>query len=147
MSRTDIDADRFAKTLESILANVHGRVEERLPQAIQKGVKKGAVAWRREIRDNFDENATYRKGGKTYKVGLYAKSIRSHMVVKNGPRPSGEVGAPKMAGLPHLLEFGHAKVGGGRVRAIPHVSDAAVEAFEATEKAVADAVEEALHGI
>ncbi len=144
MTDISVDADRFGKSLESILARVRGNVEERLPQAIHTGVKKGAVAWRRGIRENFDDEATYRKHGKTYTVGAYARSIRSHMIVKGGQSPSGEVGAPRMPGLPHLLEFGHAKVGGGRVRAIPHVADAAEEAFDATEQAVAKAVGEAL---
>ena len=67
------------------------------------------------------------------------------MVVGDGSHPTGEVGSPRMPGLAHLLEFGHAKVGGGRVAGRVHVAPAADEAFRATEQAVGKAVEEALN--
>ena len=39
-------------------------------------------------------------------------------------------------GMPHLLEKGHAKVGGGRTRAIEHIAPAADDGFELTEKVI-----------
>lgn len=148
MADKTIEADRFGQSLTEILDRLGAGVQDRMPEAIHTGVKRGAVAWRRQIRDEIygdDRNRTYRKHGKTYTVGAYAKSIRSHMTRKDGPQPAGEVGAPRMPGLPHLLEFGHARVGGGRVRAIPHIGPAADEAFEATEEAVTRAIDEAIH--
>jgi len=143
-----VEADRFAKSLEGILERVGRGAEERMPEAVRAGVSHAARAWRRNIRTEVykgeDGKRTYKKHGRTYTVGAYARSIRSHMLTKDGPRPAGEVGAPKMAGLPHLLENGHARVGGGTVRGIPHVAPAADEAFAAFEDAVSLALGEVL---
>lgn len=147
MTDISVDADRFGRTIEDILSRVGRNVGDRLPAAIQKGVRRGAVEWRRQIRDKFKTGREYRKHGETYQIGAYSKSIRSHMLSKSGSRPSGEVGSPKMPGLAHLLENGHAKVGGGSVPAIPHIDPAADAAFEATVEYVDEAVAEALDDV
>ena len=43
--------------------------------------------------------------------------------------------------LAHLLEHGHAKRGGGRVRAIPHIAPAEQTGIEELEKEIAKALE------
>ena len=123
MSDMAIDMDAFASTLTQITGEVNQSVVDVTPGAVKKGLRKGASEWRK--------NAPSRRG-------KYKKSIRWHMTDGGTDTPTGEIGSPSMPGLPHLLEKGHARVGGGRVRAIIHIAPAAEVAFDETEKALLD---------
>lgn len=145
-----VEEDDFALAVEKILSRVRVGADEIMPKVVSKGVKRSALLWRKkaaELWPSGSKGHTYRKGGKTYHTGKYSRSIRSHMIQKDGTRPSGEAGVPKMPGLAHLLEDGHARIGGGRTRAFPHVRDAAEEAFDYTTKLADDEVDRMLNEI
>lgn len=65
-----------------------------------------------------------------YAEGWDKKRVDGKLVIYNKSKP----------GLPHLLENGHAKVGGGRTAAIPHIRPVEEEAIskftELVEKAI-----------
>ena len=112
-------ADRFMADLQAILNDVQHAADE----SIEAGVKAGCEI----ARDEWQAGAPARTGN-------YAKSIR-YRVKGSGREVQGHVYST-MPGLPHLLEKGHAKVGGGRTRAIEHIAPAADDGFEMAEKVI-----------
>ena len=65
------------------------------------------------------------------KTGTYAKSWKSKTTSENAR--SAELSAD-MFRLAHLLEKGHAKRGGGRVKAFPHIAPAEEKGAEQLER-------------
>ena len=68
------------------------------------------------------------------KSGRYAKSWRTKKTKETSTELQVTVYSPTRYMLAHLLEHGHAKRGGGRVRAIPHIAPAEEAAEEALRK-------------
>ena len=68
------------------------------------------------------------------KTGRYAKSWRTKKTKETSTELQVTVYSPTRYMLAHLLEHGHAKRGGGRVRAIPHIAPAEEAAEETLRK-------------
>ena len=64
-------------------------------------------------------------------TGKYAKSWRTKKTKETSTELEVTVYSPSRYMLAHLLEHGHAKRNGGRVRAIPHIAPAEEAAEEA----------------
>lgn len=112
-------ADRFMADFEAILDNVQDVADESLLAGVRAGCELSKEEW---------------KAGAPARTGAYAKSIRFR-VEGSGREVQGHVYSTK-PGLPHLLEKGHAKVGGGRTRAIEHIAPAADDGFERCEQTI-----------
>ena len=80
---------------------------------VKKAVKAAGTTVRNEIR----QNAPVRSG-------RYAKSWSSKITAESATSMRVTVYSPSRYMLAHLLEHGHVKRGGGRVRAIPHIAPA-----------------------
>lgn len=168
MSDYTVEADAFGRTLEQILGHVDTNVKAKVEPAVEKSLKEGQKAWKKNARSVL--SASYTRGGwgkarrnairfksgkhkgqvkwgwygRVYKTGKYASSINHHML-KGGENPEGEIGSPTVPGLVHLLEKGHASVGGGFVGARVHVAPAAEETFKKFENELGKRIEEALN--
>lgn len=80
---------------------------------VKEAVKKAGTQVKKEIQASAPQ-----------RTGAYAKSWKT----KNTKETANSLQVTVYSGnryyLAHLLEFGHAKRGGGRVRAIPHIAPA-----------------------
>lgn len=99
-----------------------------LSEAIMEGLIEYADLATDEMKDSV------KKAGKTVKkeieknapvrTGRYKKSWSTKTTKETSSSLELTVYSPKRYQIAHLLEFGHAKRGGGRVRAIPHIAPA-----------------------
>lgn len=139
-----IGVDQFSRELEEIFSDVTLAARTGAIEGVYAGLKVGAREWRKDARKSIGKHQ-YKRSGEVITSGAYAKSIRTHMLSTDAARPSGEVGSKKLAGLTHLLEKGHARVGGGRVEPVLHLSEqVAPAAFNAAIVAADEAIANAL---
>ena len=99
--------------------------------AMKKAVRKTATAVKNEISENAP-----------VKSGRYKKSWTAKKMKENSHTLEMTVHSKNRYQIAHLLEHGHAKRGGGRVAAIPHIAPAE----ETAEQQLMADIEKALRG-
>lgn len=117
MSRT-VSVDEMAAAINEGLEE-YARLST---ENVKKAVKKSAKAVKEQI-----------NGSAPVRTGRYAKSWAVKTTAESSHSLEQTVYSPSRYMLSHLLEKGHAKRGGGRVRAIPHIAPAeemGIEMFE-----------------
>ena len=168
MSDVTIGADAFSSTIEELLARLDGNVRDNVPEALEESLETGQEAWKRNANSVLSGSysrggwgrlkgggTTYKSGprkgkvkegwyGRTIKTGKYARSIRHQMLPGGSEEIAGEIGSPTLPGLPHLLEKGHAMVGGGKTKAYVHIEPAYEEAADKFTSLADSAVERAI---
>ena len=97
-----------------------------------------------------DMKAAVRKAGKTAKkeiqanapkkTGAYSKSWTVKTTKETSESLELTVHSPKKYQLAHLLEKGHAKRGGGRTKAVPHIAPAEESAVKKLESDIRKAL-------
>ena len=96
-------------------------------------MKKSVKAAGKTVKEDINDSAPVR-------TGKYAKSWTSKVTAENSVSLEVTVYSPSRYMLAHLLENGHAKRGGGRVRAIPHIKPAEEHGIEQLENDLAKAL-------
>ncbi len=123
MARELIHADALATTIAESLRTYTDDVKHGIADAVRTTAKETAVVLRKTSPEM---------------TGEYAKSWTFRTLW-----PGHAVVYAKLYQLTHLLEKGHAKRGGGRVRAYPHIGVAEDFAIQQVENRVEDIIREA----
>ena len=126
MSRT-VSVDQMAEAIGEELE----KYRELAADELKKAVKKAG----RTAKSDINESAPVR-------TGKYAKSWKTKVTAEDSQRIQVTVYSPSRYMIAHLLENGHAKRGGGRVRAIPHIKPSE----EHAEEVLLSDIEKALGG-
>ena len=107
-----VEDDEFAAAMSEIFGDIVSAADEAVFQCVHDALREGRDEWRKNAAGygwKYGKHVTYR-------------SLR----LKHGVE--GHIYSRK-PGLPHLLEKGHEKIGGGHTSAYPHVKPAAQYAF------------------
>ena len=107
-----VEEDQFAAALSDILGDIADGADEATFHLVHDALVDGRDEWRANAKGY---------GWKYGKAVTYRALRQKHGV-------EGHIYSKK-PGLSHLLEKGHAKSGGGRTSAYPHVKPAAEHAF------------------
>ena len=126
MSSETVSIDRMA---EAIMEGLN-EYAELAADEMKKAVKNSA----KSVKDEIGSGAPER-------TGKYAKSWRTKTTKESANALEITVYSPSRYMLAHLLENGHAKRGGGRVRAIPHIAPAEQHGIEQLEREIEEALE------
>ena len=124
----NLTADELAGAINDILAEYKSAIDEDI-QAATKNVSKGA-------KDRVTNVANQKFNG----TGKYAGNWRVKVKAK-GNTAEATVYNKDTYRLTHLLEFGHAKVNGGRVAGREHIAPAEQWAIREFEKAIKEAIQ------
>lgn len=123
MAKTPID--KLDTQIQKILQEYEGDVRENVGQITKEMCKKGANAVKANAR--------------AYGWGDYAAGWTSEFEQKRWSS-SGVIYNSKKPGLAHLLEKGHALVGGGHSKAYPHIAPVEETLIKEYEEGVINAI-------
>ena len=117
-----VTTDTLAASIRDILEEYGDEVKGSLDEITKKIAQKGQQAIKNESKSKFN-GKRYWKG---WKVDLQVGRLDTKATIYNESLP----------GLPHLLEYGHAKRGGGRVQGTVHIAPVEEQLVNEFEKQV-----------
>ena len=120
-----ISIDELADVINEGLEEYANLTSQNVKSAVRKAAK--------TVKEEINSSAPVR-------TGRYAKSWKTKTTAESSNMLQQTVYSPDRYMLAHLLEKGHAKRGGGRVRAIPHIAPAEETGIELLENLIEKAV-------
>ncbi len=108
MSRT-ASIGQMAEAITEELTKYRDLAADKTKKAVRRAGK--------TVREDIQANAPER-------TGAYAKSWKTKVTAEDSQGLDLVVYSPSRYRIAHLLEYGHARRNGGRVRAIPHIAPA-----------------------
>lgn len=126
---TRTNAVNLGAAVDKILAEYVDGVQEDLVEVTNKVAREGVKALRAASRSTFGGSGKYASGWAVEKA-KGGRQIVAEATIYN-----------KLPGLPHLLENGHAKRGGGRVAGRVHIAPIEEKLVEDYVKAVEEAAQ------
>lgn len=117
-----VTIDTLDSEIKKILDQYGKDTSAHMAEITKEVGKKGALALKNESKATFNGDKYYKGWGYTVEPNrLYTK-----VIIHN----------KKLPGLPHLLEYGHAKTNGGRVKGRVHISKVEDELIRDYEREV-----------
>lgn len=114
--------DKLESSVTKILAEYGDEVQTNLDEITARVGKAGVSAMRQESKQKFGGTGAYAKGWQSQVV---ESRLGNSVVIYN-----------RTPGLPHLLEYGHAKRNGGRVAGRAHIAPVEEQIIDSFEKEV-----------
>lgn len=127
MSSKKVSVDQLAEAVMEGLTEYADLASDKVKKAVKKAGN--------TVKQDINSSAPVR-------TGKYARSWRTKTTKETSQSLEVTVYSPSRYMLAHLLEHGHAKRNGGRVRAIPHIAPAE----EHGEEELLQDIEQALRG-
>lgn len=103
--------DKLGDKIDAILQDYAGEISENLQEATKRVAQAGVTALRQSSRATFKSKDNEYEYAKSWKKKVSVARLSTRAILYNDH-----------PGLPHLLEYGHAQRGGGRVEGRPHIA-------------------------
>jgi len=117
--------------ISAVIAEELQKYSEEVTDKVKQAIDEVAS----ELVENLKQDSPKRPGS-----GVYAKSWTSKVEYEDHLIKRVRVYNRKHYQRTHLLEYGHAKVGGGRVAGIPHIKPNEEKAIEELERRIEEAI-------
>ena len=122
-----VTADTLAAEVEKLLNEYKEDVEIEVSDICEAAGKKGAQALKNDSLAKFKRHGDGKRYGSGWTVTVERDRMKTTATIHNKTHYQ----------LAHLLENGHAKRGGGRVPAYPHIAPVEQEIIQTVEREIA----------